>query len=289
MRGMNPVGRSRTAVLLVASFAVLFVVAGSLASDGDDAGDGWPRAGQANLAGWTVYEGAADAGADLADAVLGADLDIIGVAETCESQLAEAEGRLSALGPVQVVFQRTVPADHTLPFGARSDDECVYGIGLVARGPVLLTDVFASELPTLDGDVGGFDSEEDRWVLCARTASDNAHINGIYVCTTHFTRWEVSEGRRRTQAEHLSDHLSALVGEDSPVIVLADLNAHRGDPDIDALYGLGLRDVGDGDSRDHVLVSGVRHGTLRSTAVGRSDHKLLWTPIAARAAVAMSG
>lgn len=147
----------------------------------------------------------------------------------------------------------------------------------------------AVELPTLDGDPGGFDREEDRWALCARTASEDPLMDGVHVCTTHFTRWEVAEGRRLTQAEHLAAHLSSVVADGSPVLVLADLNARRGDPDIDALYDLGLADGGDGDSRDHILVSGVRHGPLRKTAVGRSDHDLLWAAVAAPTRQTASG
>lgn len=258
-------------------------------SSGGDGTDGWARVGQANLAGWAVYEGHTDAGADLADAVLAAGLNVVGVAEACERQLIEAEHRLAEHGPVQAVFQRTVPADHTLPWGAASDDECVYGIALVARGPVTLTDAAAVELPTLDGEPGGFDREEDRWVLCARTTSDDPLTDGMHVCTTHFTRWEVSDGRRLTQAEHLAAQLSSVVADGFPVLVLADLNARRGDPDIDALYGIGLADVGDGDSRDHILVSGLRHGPLQKAAVGHSDHDLVWAAVAAPAPVAVSG
>lgn len=114
-------------------------------------------------------------------------------------------------------------------------------------------------------------------------------MDGVHVCTTHFTRWEVAEGRRLTQAEHLAAHLSSVVADGSPVLVLADLNARRGDPDIDALYDLGLADGGDGDSRDHILVSGVRHGPLRKTAVGRSDHDLLWAAVAAPTRQTASG
>jgi hypothetical protein len=275
--------------LLAFSCVALLLVAGPMSHDGSDRTVGWLRAGQTNLAGWAVYEGHPDAGADLSDAVGAADLNIVGVAEACEKQLAEAERRLAVHADVQAVFQRTVPADHSLPWGAQTDDECVYGIGLIARGPVKLTDVRAMELPTLDGAPGGFDREEDRWVLCARTASDTQRMDGLHVCTTHFTRWEVTEGRRLLQANHLAGQLSSLVGDGSPVLVLADLNARRGDPDIDPLYDLGLSDVGDGDSRDHVLVSGLDHGALRGVAVGLSDHELVWAAVAAPAAVAVTG
>lgn len=268
------------ALVAVALGAGLLFLVAQFRSDSGASTHGWPRAGQANLAGWAVYQGHADAGADLADAVLAADLDLVGVVEACETQLAEAERRLGQRGPVHVVFQRTVPADHTLPWGAQSDAEWVYGIGLVARGPVTLTDVTAVELPTLDGDPGGFDREEDRWVLCARTASDGTILDGLHVCTTHFTRWEVAEGRRLTQAERLAAHLSPAVADGSSVLVLADLNARRGAPEINPLYDMGLSDVGDGDSRDHLLVSRMRHGALRDTRLGRSDHDLLWAQIA---------
>lgn len=233
------------------------------------------RVGQANIAGWATYAGSTEAGADLASAVLDADLHVVGVAETCEQQLDEAERLLAAHGPVQAVFRRTVPRDHSLPWGAASDDECVYGIGLVARGAVTLTDVTTSELPTLDGQPGGFDREEDRHVLCARTSSDDQQLDDVLVCTTHFTRWEVAEGRRRSQAEHLAARISALASDRTAVLVLADLNARRGQADIEPLYAWGLDDVGSGDSRDHVMTRGMEGGQARPTPLGRSDHDML--------------
>jgi len=282
MLSMAVPARLRWAALAVATAcAAVLVLAGPFGGGRGDGVTAWPRVGQANLAGWAVYEGDLVAGADLADAVIAADLDVVGVVEACEQQFAEAERLLADRGPVQAVFHRTVRADHTLPWGAQSDDECVYGIGLLARGPVTLAEVAASELPSLDGDPGGFDREEDRWALCARTVSEDPLIDGVHACTTHFTRWEVADGRRRSQAEHLAGLLSPVVASRSPVLVLADLNARRGDRDLDPVYALGLVDAGGGgDSRDHVLVGGVRAGRLRTATVGRADHELIWAPVA---------
>lgn len=248
---------------------------------GEDAGR-WARAGQANLAGWAVYKGRTQAGGDLADAVLDANLDIVGVAEARERQLNDAARRLAKHGPVQVLFQRTISAGNAPPWGAQSDDESVYGIGLLARGPVKLNKTTVLELPTVDGRAGEVDIEEDRWVLCARTSSRHRHIDDVRVCITHFTRLQVSVGRRRYQAQYLADRLSSLVADGTPVIVLADLNARQGDLDLNPLYDLGLADIGEGASRDHVLISSLRHGALRSATLGRSDHKIVWAPIGGR-------
>lgn len=260
--------------------ALLAAVGATVARSGGDEPVGALRAGQANIAGWAVYQGSHDAGADLAHAVLATDLHVVGVAETCEQQLVEAERQLAAHAPaVQTVFQRTVPRDHTLPWGAASDDECVYGIALIARGPVALTDVTSSELPTLDGEPGGFDREEDRHVLCARTKSDDRRLHGVLVCTTHFTRWEVTEGRRQSQAKHLATYLSSLGADHVPVVLLADLNARSGDPAIQTLYDWGISDVGASDSRDHIMTRHMTAGRNRTQDIGRSDHKMRWAAI----------
>lgn len=211
--------------------------------------------------------------------MLATDLHIVGIAEACEQQVAAAERRLADHTPVQAAFHRTVLRDQPLPWSPASDDECVYGIALIARGGVSLTDVTTTELPTLDGDPGDYDEEEDRHALCARTSSADRWLRAALVCTTHLTRWEVAEGRRRSQAEHLAGHLSTLTRDREPVLLLADLNARRGDPDIAPLYDWGLNDVGPGNSRDHIMVRDMASGELRAREVGRSDHDLLWTTV----------
>ncbi len=242
--------------------------------------EGWWRAGQANLAGWAAYEGSLDAGADLARAVLDLDLHVVGVAEACQQQLQEAERRLARHGPVEVVFHRTVRPDQRLPYGAASDDECVYGLGVIVRGPLALTETSTSELPTLDGDPGGHDREEDRHVVCGRVAKADRVGEHVLACTTHFTRLMAVEERRRLQAEHLVVSIGHLASRSTPVLVLADLNARSGSSDLEPIYDSGLRDVGAGDSRDHILVRGLDASRLRARDLGRSDHHLIWTTVA---------
>jgi endonuclease/exonuclease/phosphatase family metal-dependent hydrolase len=271
----------RLAVFGGAAVAAAMALVAIVSSDRDEAdtSDRW-RVGQANLAGWAAYSGSLEAGTHLADAVLDLDLHVVGVAEACQQQLEQAKRHLAQRGPVEVLFHRTVPPDQPLPFGAANDDECVYGLGLIVRGPLALADVSSSELPTLDGDPGGFDREEDRHVVCGRVAEPDESSASLLTCTTHFTRLMAVDERRRMQAEHLVSSVEALAGRGAPALVLGDLNARAGSPDLEPVYASGFRDVGAGDSRDHILVRDLETSVLRTRALGRSDHQLIWTAVA---------
>lgn len=271
---------ARLVVLGGALVATAVLVAAAVSSDEDspDPARGW-RVGQANLAGWAAYSGSVEAGSDLADVVIDLDLDLVGIAEACQQQLAAAEERLAEHGPVEVVFHRTVPPDQRLPYGAASDEECVYGLGLIVRGPLRLSDVSSSELPTLDGEPGGFDREEDRHLVCGRVAASNDAGAALVTCTTHFTRLMAVEERRRLQADHLVSSIDELATGGAPVLVLGDLNARAGSPDLEPIYTSGLRDVGAGNNRDHILVRGVDTSALSSRHLGRSDHPLIWAAV----------
>lgn len=229
------------------------------------------RAGHANIAGWAIYGGSADAGRDLAEVIQRESLDIVGVSEACESQVAAATAEFGG-ERYDYVFQETAGPQSPLPWTPPPEAGCQYGNALIVRRTLGLGDVRKVELPTADRtEDAQFDPEEDRWVICGTVVAGRP----VDVCTTHFTNLAVSPDVRRSQAEAVH----ATVSRDGAAILVGDFNARSGSPALGPLAG--WDDAARSRGVVHVFVRGadpVRRGKVR---VGRADHDLLWAEVRA--------
>ena len=231
------------------------------------------RVGHANIAGWAIYNGSADAGADIADAVIREKLEVVGLSEACESQVAAAVDALGA-DRFEYVFQQTAGPDSPLPWSPPADSGCRYGNALMVRSDLDLEDVEAIELPTADRVEGTeFDPEEDRWALCGRVFAGRS----IVVCATHLSNIEHSDGSRLRQASELHERVSAIAGADEAIVVVGDLNARRGHRDLAAFDD--WEDASRSRGVLHVLVRDIQAAGRGRTSVGRADHDLLWAGV----------
>lgn len=229
------------------------------------------RIGHANIAGWAIYAGRADGGHHLAEAIASLDLDVVGVAETCESQIVAATEVLD--GEYEYVFQQTLTPD-ALPWSPPAESGCRYGNALITRSELELGEVRAVELPSEDfTPAHEWDPEEDRWALCGRLQKEVA----VVVCTAHLTNLEPFDGARLRQVTALKSTFDELRPGTKAAVLVGDFNARTGDPDMDPVAS--LRDASRNRGVVHVLVEGLTPIDSGKFDVGKADHDLVWASV----------
>ena len=229
------------------------------------------RVGQVNIAGWAIYAGHADGGYDLAEAIAARDLDVVGVSEVCESQVAAAVEVLDS--PYEFVFQQTVTPD-ALPWSPPPESGCRYGNALVARVEAELADDHAVELPSADFTTEHeWDPEEDRWVLCGRI---KLKVEAV-VCTAHLTNLEPAPDSRLRQVTALKEIVEGRRQSEEALVLVGDFNARIGDRDLSPLAS--WQDASRSRGVIHVLANGLSPLERGKLGVGRTDHDLVWASL----------